>query len=232
MDDVTDSENKVYGSLLIPKGLLGADMEGSGLSNGGSLTEMNTTYARRIKRIQIALQTGLETLLNIFAISEGLQRHVGKFKVRLTPIITVEDNRRDELLQNKIRNVNDMTQLVSNIESIDEDTKLDMLISWLSKYLNQQDIVEILNQHIKQLEKEETEKKREEHENQIDGDSDIGNFSGGSNSFSDVDLDTDFDTDEGTDMDTDTEETTTEEEPIPTLSDQENLADIEGQDLL
>ena len=88
MDDVTDSENKVYGSLLIPKGLLGADMEGSGLSNGGSLTEMNTTYARRIKRIQIALQTGLETLLNIFAISEGLQRHVGKFKVRLTPIIT------------------------------------------------------------------------------------------------------------------------------------------------
>lgn len=229
LDDVNQSENKVYGALLIPKALLGADMDGSGLSNGGSLTEMNTTYARRIKRIQIALQTGIETLLNIFALAEGLKQHVGKFSVKLTPIITVEDNRRDELLQNKIRNVNDMVSLVDGIEKVDEDTKLQMLIEWLSRYLNQQDIVDIIDKHLKELDKEETEKTQDEHEKQID--------SGTTFSGANPTLDTDFDGPVGdiennmdTDIDTDTQEETNTEPPE--LADQQNLADIEGEDLV
>lgn len=156
LGDVEDSENKVYGSLLTPKALLGADMDGSGLSNGGSLTEMNTTYARRIKRGQVAIQSAMKTLINIFALADGLgDKIVNNFDVKLTPIITVEDNRRDELMQTKIRNVNDIMSLLGNIESIDDDTKLKMLIEWLSTYLNQQDIVDILNEHIKELEKAE-----------------------------------------------------------------------------
>ena len=155
ISDVNDSENKVYGSLLVPKALLGADMEGSGLSNGGSLTEMNTTYARRIKRGQVALCSGMKTLINIFALAEGLgEKVVNNFEVRLTPIITVEDNRRDELLQNKIRNVSDMINLVQNIEAIDDTTRLNMISEWLSKYLNQQDIVEIIDERLKELEQD------------------------------------------------------------------------------
>ena len=207
-------------------------MDGTGLSNGGSLTEMNTTYARRIKRIQVALQTGIETLLNIFALAEGLKQHVGKFSVKLTPIITVEDNRRDELLQNKIRNVNDMLSLVDNMEQIDDTTKLNMLIEWLSKYLNQQDIVEIINNRLKELDKEETEKTQDEHEQQIDGDtnddfSDFSDssFSSSSPSFSGPDFDENFD-----EEDNNTEETS--EDNTPQLADQENLADIEGEDLV
>lgn len=151
--DVEDSENKVYGSLLVPKALLGADMDGSGLSNGGSLTEMNTTYARRIKRGQIAICSAMKTLINIFALSDGLgEKIVNNFEVKLTPIITVEDNRRDELMQNKIRNVNDMLGLLQNIEAIDDTTKLNMIIEWLSSYLNQQDIVDIIDERLKELE--------------------------------------------------------------------------------
>ena len=111
--DVEDSENKVYGALLTPKALLGADMDGTGLSNGGSLTEMNTTYARRIKRGQVAIQSAMKTLINIFALADGLgDKVVNNFEVKLTPIITVEDNRRDELMQTKIRNVNDIMSLL------------------------------------------------------------------------------------------------------------------------
>lgn len=156
--DVEDSENKVYGALLTPKALLGADMDGTGLSNGGSLTEMNTTYARRIKRGQIAIQSAMKTLINIFALADGLgDKIVNNFEVKLTPIITVEDNRRDELMQTKIRNVNDIMALLDNLEQIDDDTKLKMLLEWLSTYLNQQDIVDILDERIKALEKEEKE---------------------------------------------------------------------------
>ena len=155
LDDIDKAENKLYGALMIPKALLGADMEGSGLSNGGSLTEMNTTYARRIKRGQIALLSGLTTLIDIFAMAEGMgDKIIGNYKLSLTPIITVEDNRRDELMHTKIQNVSEIMQLLDSMDNtIDESTKIDMLTSWLSDYLNQQDVVDIINKRIAELKK-------------------------------------------------------------------------------
>lgn len=216
-DDINQSENKVYGALLTPKALLGADMEGSGLSNGGSLTEMNTTYARRIKRGQVAICSALKTLINIFALNDNLgAQMVNKFEVKLTPIITVEDNRRDELLQTKIRNVDDILSLMSNIEAVDETTKLNMIIQWLSNYLNQQDIVDILNERIKELEVAEQEEN-----------SDVENIEGDSDN---THLDNDIDTDINHDFDVNiTEEPDIE---LPEIAPQEDLAEIEGQDLL
>lgn len=234
--DVESSEDKLYGSLLVPKALLGADMDGSGLSNGGSLTEMNTTYARRIKRGQIAICSGIKNLINIFALGDGLgAKIVNNFDVKLTPVITIEDNRRDELMQTKIRNVNDILSLMDNIEAIDETTKLDMIIQWLSNYLNQQDIVDILNERIKELENQEQEQESEIYQDQAneiaEGESDI-NISPrgpGLNSFEppkekDIDI-----------PDLDIEEKPEElEEPLPEpeKAPQVDLANIEGEDLL
>lgn len=234
LDDLNQSENKVYGALLIPKALLGADMDGSGLSNGGSLTEMNTTYARRIKRGQLALCSAIKNLINIFALSEGLGAQVvNNFEVKLTPIITVEDNRRDELLQNKIRNVNDMLSLVDNMESITETTKLEMIIQWLSSYLNQQDIVDIINKAIKDIEnKEEDEESSSDIDNE-DNDISSGPSFGSSPSFGDFDNDSnmpDFDEEPTGDEIEDNEEDNTNN--TPELSNQTNLSDIEGEDLL
>lgn len=233
LDDLNQSENKVYGALLIPKALLGADMDGSGLSNGGSLTEMNTTYARRIKRGQLALCSAIKNLINIFALSEGLGAQVvNNFEVKLTPIITVEDNRRDELLQNKIRNVNDMLSLVDNMESITETTKLEMIIQWLSSYLNQQDIVDIINEAIKDIENKEDEESSSDIDNK-DNDISSGPSFGSSPSFGDFDNDSnmsDFDEEPiGDEIENNEEDNTNN---TPELSNQTNLSDIEGEDLL
>lgn len=229
LDDLNQSENKVYGSLLIPKALLGADMDGSGLSNGGSLTEMNTTYARRIKRGQLAICSAIKNLINIFALSEGLgAKIVNNFEVKLTPIITVEDNRRDELLQNKIRNVNDMISLVDNLEKIDETTKLDMILDWLGSYLNQQDIVDIINKHLKELEQDEEEQKED-----IDNKSKKSISSNGSNtpSFSSFDNNL-MNNEEDIDADVDTNIEDNNQNNTPELSNEVNLSDIEGEDLV
>ena len=227
--DVEDSENKVYGSLLTPKALLGADMDGTGLSNGGSLTEMNTTYARRIKRGQIALCSGLKTLINIFALADGLgDKVVNNFEVKLTPIITIKENRRNELMQTKIRNVNDIMALFNNIEQVDEDTKLEMLTNWLSSYLNQQDVVDIINQTLKEKEKEDQEN--------IEDDGDDFEMSAGGGSSSMPPRGNLGNTNEGEPLEipTDTTEPTTETEPesTPELAPQVDLADVEGQNLL
>lgn len=224
LDDVEQSENKLYGSLLTPKAMLGADMDGSGLSNGGSLTEMNTTYARRIKRGQLALTTGIKNLINIFALAEKVPDVVNNFTVKLTPIITVEDNRRDELLQNKIRNVNDMMGLVEKMEQIDESTKLEIILNWLGSYLSQQDIVDIINKYLDENEHDETSDNYDEQLDEIDDDNEDMNFepSSGPSDSSFPPLN-----------DTTEEEGGEEFEPeMPELSDQEDLADIEGEDLL
>ena len=231
--DVEDSENKVYGALLTPKALLGADMDGTGLSNGGSLTEMNTTYARRIKRGQIALCSGLKTLINIFALADGLgDKVVNNFEVKLTPIITVEDNRRDELMQTKIRNVNDIMALFNNIEQVDEDIKLEMLTNWLSSYLNQQDIVDILDTSLKEKEAEEAE---EIDETKAGGGDDFEmSAGGGSSSMPPMGNLGSTNEEEPPEIPTDTTEPTTETEPesAPELAPQVDLADVEGQNLL
>ena len=222
--DVNDSENKVYGSLLVPKALLGADMDGSGLSNGGSLTEMNTTYARRIKRGQVAIQSAMKTLINIFALAEGLgEKVVNNFEVRLTPIITVEDNRRDELLQNKIRNVSDMLGLVQNIEAIDDTTKLSMIIEWLGSYLNQQDIVDIIDERLKELEN------NDETPDDLDNNKDveIERPMGGGASLSRPSLDINVNGPEEAEETPEPEEVTQ-----PELAPQVDLASIEGEDLI
>lgn len=222
--DITDSENKLYGSLLIPKALLGADMEGSGLSNGGSLTEMNTTYARRIKRGQVALISGITDLVNIYALAEGVPNVIGNFKIKLTPIITVEDNRRDELLQNKVRNVSDMKGLLDDIETIDETTQLQILLNWFSKYLNQQEIVDIINEQIKKLEQEQQEKETEDNLDDIDA--------GEEHQEDDLDLDLDSNINmSNTFKNEPTEEPDLDREE-PELAPQEDLNNIEGEDLL
>lgn len=218
-DDITDSENKLYGSLLIPKGLLGADMEGSGLSNGGSLTEMNTTYARRIKRGQTAIITGIKNLINIFALSEGVMNVVNNFDVKLTNIITVEDNRRDELLQTKIRNVNDLVTLL-DIDNIPEDAKLDSLLSWLGKYLNQQTIVDIVNKAISEVEKEQEQKETDKQLEQ-----------GGIESDSQDEVEELIDDGVVTSVEADNFDEIKDTE-MPELSPQEDIADIEGTDLV
>lgn len=223
--DVDDSENKVYGSLLVPKALLGADMEGSGLSNGGSLTEMNTTYARRIKRGQVAIQSAMKTLINIFALAEGLgEKVVNNFEVRLTPIITVEDNRRDELLQNKIRNVSDMINLVQNIEAIDDTTKLNMIIEWLGSYLNQQDIVDIIDERLKELEDEDKTPDDLDDNEDVETERPMGG--GAPSSRPSLDINVNGPEENET---PETEETETE---TPELAPQVDLASIEGEDLI
>lgn len=239
MEDIDQSEDKLYGSLLIPKALLGADMEGSGLSNGGSLTEMNATYARRIKRIQIALQNGIKDLINIFALSDGLDNVVNNFEVKLTPIITVEDNRRDELLQNKIRNVNDLLDILSKAgdEVINESTTLNIILDWMSKYLNQQDVVDIINERIKELDNEERDKTQEEQEKQISGDEEekeTTHSSSGSSFTPPMNKPDDMGTNNNETDDTKPNTPPDEESDINSveLANQENLADIEGQDLL
>lgn len=225
LDDVTQSENKVYGALQANKAALGADMDGTGLSNGGSLTELNAIYARRIMRGQTAIIKGVETLINIFAIKEGLAlTHVNNFTVRMVKPVTSEDTRRDELLSNKIRNVGDLLNLINDKEMVDTVPRLKIIAQLMVDYLSQQEIADILNEVL-----EEKEEELEELKENPESEGSFDNISTSGGGMSKPPLGGMPDTGESTppSLETDTE-------PAPDLetSDDIDLSSIEGQDLV
>ena len=126
-------------------------------------------------------------------------------------------------------NVNDIMALFNNIEQVDEDTKLEMLTNWLSSYLNQQDIVDIIDASLKEKEEEEADEAKAG-----SGDDFEMSAGGGSSSMPPMGNLGSTDEEEPPEIPTDTTEPTTETEPesAPELAPQVDLANVEGQNLL
>ena len=117
-----------------------------------------------------------------------------------------------------------MKGLLDDIDTIDETTQLQILLNWFSKYLNQQEIVDIINEQIKKLEQEQQEKETEDNLDDIDA--------GEEHQEDDLDLDLDSNVNmSNTFKNEPTEEPDLDREE-PELAPQEDLNNIEGEDLL
>lgn len=161
--DIDYFKNKRAGALRIPKAYLGDDMEGSGLSNGGSLTRYDIRYARTVKRVQLAYIRSITTLLNLFFIDKRLD-YVNKFTVRMTSPSTQEDLERNELI---LSNADLVSSLMSLIESLEGGTQKEVLMYLITNILKMPEISEI-------VERDETP----DEEIEIDGDLSESDFSG------------------------------------------------------
>lgn len=113
--DIDYFNNKRSGALKIPRAYLGDDMDGSGLSNGGSLTRLSARYARTIKRIQTSYIRAITNLLNLFFVDKKLD-YVNKFTVRMTSPSTQEDLERNELIQGNIDLIDSIMSLTESLE--------------------------------------------------------------------------------------------------------------------
>ena len=233
IEDITQSENKLYGALQANKAALGADMDGTGLSNGGSLTELNAIYARRIIRGQSAIISAVTTLINIFALKEGLaETHVNNFTVRMVKPVTSEDTRRDELLSSKIRNVGDILNLINDKDMVDTLPRLKIIAQLMVDYLSQQEVADVLNEIIDELEAQGEEMVEESEGGSFDTVSTSGGPAGpakpmGGGMKDDApDLDIDFGNEANT------PKLDNEASVGAGASDEIDLSSIEGQDLL
>ncbi len=140
--DIDYFNNKRAGALKIPRAMLGDDMDGSGLSNGGSLTMLSIRYARTIKRIQTAYIRAITTLLNLFFVDKKLD-YVNKFEVRMASPSTQEDLDRNALISNNIDIISNIMDLVSSLEG---DTQKNILEYLMSKILKMPELTEIIKQ--------------------------------------------------------------------------------------
>lgn len=142
--DIADLDyfaNKLYAGLKIPKSFLGQDIEG-GLSAGSSLTKLDARYARTIKRIQNAYIQGITTLINLFALDKGLDDYVNKFTVKMVSPATTEDSERDENMSTKMDLISSFIELLG--EAYTEDTKREIFEYFVSTWLSDSNISDIL----------------------------------------------------------------------------------------
>lgn len=139
--DIDYFNNKRAGALKIPRAYLGEDMDGSGLSNGGSLTRLSIRYARTIKRIQQAYIRAITTLINLYFVDKKLD-YVNKFQVRMTSPSTQEDLERNELINGNIDLVSNIMDLTSSLEG---DTQKKILNYLVANVMKMPDIAEMID---------------------------------------------------------------------------------------
>lgn len=187
--DIEPFENEFYGKVRVSKAILGANMEGSGLSNGGTLSAQDSIFARYVKRIQTAYTAGIETLINIFIMNklgknaniEMQNKYIGKFKIKMTSPSTIQDKDRDDSFKQKLDSVKQFMDLIGSEDIVDVSTKKEIIKYFTSKMLNKQDIADLIEKDTL-LEKQEEEQQKEDEDNNFEID-DGGHSSGGGSSF-------------------------------------------------
>ena len=156
--DLEYYKQKESGALGIPLAYLsGQSGDGGGLSSGTALTKLDNKYARTIKRIQTAYIQGITTLLNVFAIRKNLTDYVNNFKVRMVSPSTIEDDDRDQQLDNRINMTSNLFNIINDAEVITQEGKIELVNYLTSSFLNKPEIAKILNDYVKEPEPEETE---------------------------------------------------------------------------
>ena len=150
--DMDYFEDAFYGKLRVPKALIGANMEGTGLSNGGSLSAQDAIFARAIKRIQTAVCDGIETLVNIFIINKigksntaQLNKYINKFKIKMTPPSTTLDKDRDESFKNRVDSIKQFMDLLGD-DLVSAKTRKEILKKFTIEMLNKQDIGNLIEE--------------------------------------------------------------------------------------
>lgn len=187
--------NKLYAGLKIPKSFLGQDIEG-GLSAGSSLTKLDARYARTIKRIQNAYIQGITTLINLFALDKGLDDYVNKFDVKMVSPATTEDSEKDENMSTKMDLISSFIELLG--EAYTEETKKEVFEYFVSTWLSDSTITEILSK-----DDEPEEEAMEDSEDEEGGFGETEPISGGGDDFN---MDMDFGGDDSGFDDTSTDD--------------------------
>ena len=176
--DLDYFKNKFYGGAAVPKQFLGDTDDTAGFSGGESLARISSRYAKRIKRIQKALTTMIEDIVNLRLLDSGLQNYIGKFEIHMQPPSTVEAKERRDEMQSKTQIATDVLHMVDDLE--DPIAKLKITKSLLTNIITNDEVMQIIQQEIDKMEADsddaetETPKGEETDEESFDSSTPLG----------------------------------------------------------
>lgn len=150
LPDIDYFQNKMFGSLRIPKQYFGVTDDAAGFNGGSSLSIISSRYAKMVKRIQNTIIQAITDMVNLILIDVNMNYAINKFTIKMLPPTTQEEIDRRDSTSSKIQITSDIMNLVSDIE--DPSKKLKILKSLLSNVITDSEVIEILQEEIENLE--------------------------------------------------------------------------------
>lgn len=152
LTDLDWFQNKLFGSLKIPKQYFGLTDDSTGFNGGTSLSIISSRYGKTIKRIQNVLCQALTDIINLYLLDRGLTSYINKFTIRMQTPITQEEVDRRTNNDNRIRYVGDIMDKLSDVP--DASAKLEILKLLLASVVNNPEVISIIQKQIDKLEAE------------------------------------------------------------------------------
>ena len=159
LTDLSYFQDKLFGALGIPKAFFGITDDGAGFNGGTSLAIQSSRYGKSIKRLQNTLIQAITDLVNLFLLDRGLTSYINKFSIRMQAPVTQEELDRRENKKNKIGVIQDIMNQLSDITN--PVIKLKILKSLLSDSLADIGVIELIQEQIDELEKENAPQEEE-----------------------------------------------------------------------
>lgn len=147
--------NRVFGSLGVPKQFFGFTDDGAGFNGGTSLTILSSKYGKAVKKIQNTICQLITDLINNLLIDKGLTNYINKFIIRMQAPVTQEEKDRRENNDNRIRYIGDVMNQLADIQ--DPVARLKILKSLLTPAINDPEVISILEDEIEKIEAEKKE---------------------------------------------------------------------------
>lgn len=152
LTDLDYFQNKLYGSMKVPKQFFGLTDDAAGFNGGSSLSIISSRYGKTVKRIQKTLCEMITDLINLYLWDKHLNTYINRFTIRMQSPLTQEEVDKRANSDNRIRYVSDVMQQLSDIE--DPVIKLKILKSLLASVVNDVEIIGYIQEQIDKLENE------------------------------------------------------------------------------
>lgn len=159
LTDLSYFQDKLFGSLRVPKAYFGITDDGAGFNGGTSLSIISSRYGKAVKRIQNTMCQMLTDVINLYLWDKGLNNYINKFIIRMQAPLTQEEVDRRANNDNRMRYVGDVMQQLGDIQ--DPTIKLKILKAMLSSVVNNTEVIGYIQEQIDIMEKEAEETESE-----------------------------------------------------------------------
>lgn len=184
--DLNYFSNKLFGALRIPKAYLGfeADLNDSG---GDTLAQISIRYSRTIRKIQKAVEEGLENICYLYCRTKGYdESRSNNVQISIQPPVTKEESDKLENMSTKVESISKI------VEALPDDLELRTQVSLaLMQELGNASVTNLISEY------------QEKQQNEVDTDLDADE--------GEENLDTEFSAKEDLANDAEEQEPTTDE---------------------
>lgn len=140
--DIEYFRDKFFGALRVPKQYFGYTDDSAGFDGGKSLSITSSRFARMVKRIQGVITQVITDAINLYLLDKGLTSYINKFSIKMVPPTTQEEIDRREAASNRIRYVQDVIGMLSDVEN--PAVRLKIVKALLSNVVSDSEVIQLL----------------------------------------------------------------------------------------